>query len=209
MLGRRLAMVAGVMMIMAGITAAVVGVRSLDPGQTPASQSSFKKPQPPTRTELGRDAQSRRYLEILGTGDVLAHPELWHQAIQDGHDEPDYYPMFSHAAPTIAAADLAICHLETPLAPKDGPFDGFPRFSVPPQVVGGIKRAGFDACSTASNHAIDQGEAGALRTIEELDRHGIGHSGTYRTQSAAMTPVIYDVKGVKVGHCPTRNTSMA
>ena len=108
--------------------------------------------------------------------------------------------MFQPASTTIAAADLALCHLDTPLAPAEGPFVGFPRFSVPQQVVAGIKSAGFDGCSTASNHALDQGSEGIKRTLDALDASGLGHAGTYRLKIESENVSIYIVKGVKIGH---------
>ena len=59
--------------------------------------------------------------------------------------------------------------VETPLAPDGGPFSGYPEFSVPPQVLPALVAAGYDACSTASNHTLDQGTAGVNRTLDDLD----------------------------------------
>jgi hypothetical protein len=128
------------------------------------------------------------------------HPELWAQARRDGGGAMDFGPIFAHAAPAISAADLALCHLETPIAPAGGPYEGFPTFSVPQEVVAGIKSAGFDGCSTASNHAIDHGSGGVVRTLDALDRAGLGHTGTYRSQAEALVPKIYEVEGVRVAH---------
>jgi poly-gamma-glutamate synthesis protein (capsule biosynthesis protein) len=149
-------------------------------------------------------AIARRTVTILGAGDVLVHPPVWAQARADaraaGRAGFDFFPMFATVRPAISGADLAICHLETPLATPDGPFLGYPRFSVPPQVLDGVKGAGFDACSTASNHTIDQGERGVRRTVDALDAAGLGHAGSARTAREAATPVLYDVGGVRVGH---------
>lgn len=152
-----------------------------------------------------RDSSGRRVFTILGAGDVLVHPELTNQARRDAarSGRPgslDFNPMFRQARATVSGADLAICHLETPLAPPDGPFVGFPKFSVPPQVVDAIRGTGFDACSTASNHTIDQGEAGVKRTLATLDAAKIGHTGSARSQQEALTPRIYTRNGVRVGH---------
>lgn len=151
------------------------------------------------------DAQGRRLFTVLGAGDVLVHPEVSEQARRDAArtGRPggyDFLPMFERVAPAIGAADLAICHLETPLAPPGGPFQGFPRFSAPPQVVDGLARAGFDACSTASNHTLDQGEQGVQRTLDALDAAGLGHAGSARNAAEANTPRIYERAGVRVGH---------
>jgi poly-gamma-glutamate capsule biosynthesis protein CapA/YwtB (metallophosphatase superfamily) len=67
-------------------------------------------------------------------------------------------------------------------------------------VLDGVKKAGFDGCSTASNHALDQGASGVTRTLDAMDKAGLGHAGTARTSDEANTTRIYDIKGVKVAH---------
>jgi poly-gamma-glutamate synthesis protein (capsule biosynthesis protein) len=59
--------------------------------------------------------------------------------------------------------------------------------------------AGYDACTTASNHSLDQGFDGLRRTLSVLRDTGIDFAGTAATEQAARTPVILDVAGVKVG----------
>src|SRR6185312_5852027 len=85
----------------------------------------------------------------------------------------DFRGVFSAVAPTIRAADLAVCHLETPVADPRGPFTGYPTFDVQPQIVDALKDAGYDTCSTASNHAMDAGFDGLVRTLNTLDAHGV------------------------------------
>jgi poly-gamma-glutamate synthesis protein (capsule biosynthesis protein) len=153
----------------------------------------------------GQDAQGRRVLTVLGAGDVLVHPAVSQQARVDAQraarpGQFDFFPMLQHVTPAIAQADLAICHLEVPLAKPAGPFQGFPTFSAPPQVLDGLRQAGFDACSTASNHTIDQGEQGVVRTLDALDAAQLGHTGSARNADEALTPKIYQRSGVKVGH---------
>ncbi|MEU6021173.1 CapA family protein [Micromonospora sp. NPDC047134] len=143
---------------------------------------------------------SGRTISVIGSGDILVHPELWDQARRDGAGGLDFGPMLEHVRETVSAADLALCHLETPVAPPGGPYIGFPKFSVPREIVQGIKAAGYDGCSTASNHTIDQGMEGVKRTLDALDEVGLGHTGSYRTKRGAGAAKIYEVKGVKVGH---------
>jgi poly-gamma-glutamate synthesis protein (capsule biosynthesis protein) len=143
-----------------------------------------------------------RTLTVLGAGDVLLHPPLWEQAAADaqaqGRSGYDFGPVFAAIKPDVSAADLAICHLETPLGEPGGPFSGYPSFNVPPQVTAAIKDTGFDTCSTASNHTFDAGEEGVYRTLDALDAAGLHHAGSYRDAGAQQTPNIMDVRGVKV-----------
>ena len=84
-------------------------------------------------------------------------------------------PMFASIRPRIAGADLALCHVETPLVP--GPVRGYPSFRTPPALARAIKAIGWDACSTASNHSLDAGQYGIDTTLRALDRAGLKHAG--------------------------------
>src|SRR4051812_7452617 len=48
----------------------------------------------------------------------------------------DFGGVFAPVAPIIGAADLALCHLETPLGPPGGPFEPGFRSCVPILVTG-------------------------------------------------------------------------
>lgn len=176
-------------------------------GQSPAPTHSTTASRGPLSGSTGllTDATGRRMVRILGAGDVLVHPEVTAQARTDARrtGRPgglDFAPMFAGVAPAISSADLALCHLETPLADPAGPFSGYPTFNVPPQVLDGVRSAGFDGCSTASNHTLDQGVAGVRRTITALDAAGLGHTGSAQSAAEAATPKIYQVGGVRVAH---------
>jgi len=133
------------------------------------------------------------------TGDLLLHPEIIEQAREDGGGAMDFFPMLAAQEPYIQGADIGICHMETPLAPEDGPFSNYPAFSVPPQVLPAIVQAGYDACTTASNHTLDQGTEGLNRTLDDLDAAGLVHDGSYRTEQDSKTPVVINTPKARVG----------
>ena len=105
---------------------------------------------------------------MVMNGDLLWHNTLWFGAREDarrrGHGGCDFAPLLAGMKPVIASADMAICHEEVPLAPPGGPYRNYPLFAAPPHVVKAIVATGYDVCTTASNHAIDQGFAGLRRT---------------------------------------------
>ncbi len=123
---------------------------------------------------------------------------MWAQGRADAESSGlgrTYYfdKIFASVRPAITAASLAICHLETPLGPAGGPFSGYPRFSVPPQIATAIADVGYDTCSTASNHTLDQGRAGIKRTLDALDAAGVKHTGSYRTKADSTQPDLIEV----------------
>lgn len=143
-----------------------------------------------------------RRLSVTVSGDVLMHTGVWESAeifgTRTGRQAYDFRPMFESIKPVYDDADLAVCHLENPLAEPDGPFLNYPVFSGPPQVADGLRWAGIDACTTASNHSVDQGFEGLERTLDVLDAEGIEHAGTARTRREARTPTVLEVEGVEV-----------
>jgi poly-gamma-glutamate capsule biosynthesis protein CapA/YwtB (metallophosphatase superfamily) len=142
-----------------------------------------------------------RQVTLLAAGDVIVHPPIWEQARADADGKGyNFAPMFESVTATITAADLALCHLEVPIAAAGSTPTGFPLFNAPPEVLDGLKKAGFDGCSTAGNHALDKGAEGVVRTLDAMDKAGLGHSGTARTVEEADTIKVYDVRGVKVAH---------
>jgi poly-gamma-glutamate capsule biosynthesis protein CapA/YwtB (metallophosphatase superfamily) len=140
---------------------------------------------------------------VLGSGDVLIHPPLWEQARADakaaGQKGYDFGPMYASIAPDVAKADLAICEMESPLAPPEGPFTGWPEFTSPPQVLKALVDVGYDSCTTASNHSIDEGYDGVKRTLDEIDAAGLKHTGSARSADEAAKPLIVTMaNGVRV-----------
>ncbi|WP_447040622.1 CapA family protein [Streptomyces sp. DSM 118878] len=141
---------------------------------------------------------------VAAAGDILIHSPLTDQARKDakttgkGEKGIDFGPMLAGVKPVISKADLGICHFETVTGKPDGPFEDFPDFIVPPQITTAIKGAGYDQCSTASNHTLDHGPAGVTRTLDALDKAGLRHTGSARSAAEAGKPLITEVKGVKV-----------
>ena len=129
-------------------------------------------------------------------GDILPHSPLVAQA---QGNEQGFSPMFEDITPLIASADLAICHLETPIAPQGEALSTFPFFGVPPTITEAIAKAGFDRCSTASNHTYDRGVKGIDETINALLANNVAQSGMARTPSE-IEPQTFSVKGVTLSH---------
>ena len=172
-----------------------------------ANQSQSKSPQAvvsPISSSTASPEPKLRSISIVSSGDILLHERLWAQAKADGVDGNwDFYPQLADLEPEISSADLALCHLETPLAELDVDYQGYPTFNAPPQITEAIIKLGFDMCGTASNHSLDQGFSGLTRTIETLEAAGIPFTGTANSAEAASQPLVMDVQTangvVKVG----------
>ena len=74
-------------------------------------------------------------ITVLMSGDVLLRDTLWAQARADaqarGADGYDFRPMLAGVRDAVSGADVAICHLETPVGAAGGPYSDYPVFNVP------------------------------------------------------------------------------
>jgi poly-gamma-glutamate synthesis protein (capsule biosynthesis protein) len=181
----------------AGVRGAVLGALVL----VAACSGPARPDADPTPSPATTSAAPPETFTLVATGDVLIHQdrELTAGALQDDGSY-DFSGVLAPVAPLIEAADLAICHLETPVAPAGGPYRGYPSFAVQPEIVEALAGAGYDECSTASNHSLDDGTDGLVRTLDALDAAGVAHTGTYRSEAESIEPRIVDAGGVRVGH---------
>ncbi len=180
------------------VTAAVAGlVAACGSADMPAKRGDgIAPPAPaPAATRVVASLHPPREFTVVATGDVVLHERLWAQARADADADGtwNFAPQLTSVKPVVSGADLAICHLETPLAPEGGPYSGYPLFSGPPQIVAALDETGYSACTTASNHTFDKGAAGVDGTLDHLDDAGIAHAGSARTAEEAATPTLVDV----------------
>ncbi len=172
------------------------------PGVTPAP-SGADAVTPVTAAPSGGVPLGTR-ITILGSGDILIHRELWQQALEDagtGEGPGDFAPSLAGIADRVSSADLAVCHLEYPIAPEGQPVSFWPDMPASPEeIIDGLLDTGFDTCSTASNHTLDQGLAGVVATLDALDAAGMRHAGSARSAAEAESPTLIDVRGVLVAH---------
>lgn len=136
-----------------------------------------------------------RILTIVASGDILIHAPVAAAALTVGGGY-DFRPLFAPIRPLVRRAALALCHLETPVGA--GPRSGYPIFNAPAQLATAIRWTGWDACSTASNHAVDRGAFGIRTTLAALERAGIRHAGTARSRREARRITLLRAGSVRV-----------
>lgn len=139
-----------------------------------------------------------RSFTIAATGDLLIHESVADAArTADGWD---FSPMFLHVAPILRSADLAVCHVETPMSPNNARLSYFPAFIVPRELASAIAYAGYDTCSLASNHATDAGQEGIVGTVSALDRAQVAHAGMALSEEDRNRVTLVEAGDATVAH---------
>lgn len=197
-------MFAAVAVLLSG-TLVLVGCSSTadEPSQpaTPAAESptvapSTSEPAPPPPPEP-------LSVTIAAAGDILTHPPVSQSATNyAGGSGYDYSPMFTEVAPLLSAAQLAICHLETPLSPDNTNLSewGSMSFNTPHEMATALAGAGYDGCEFASNHTMDRGLAGLGATEQVVRDAGMGYAGPTANQDRAGIAEFYELAGATVAH---------
>jgi poly-gamma-glutamate capsule biosynthesis protein CapA/YwtB (metallophosphatase superfamily) len=130
-------------------------------------------------------------------GDLMCHSQQFESAKKDsGYD---FKPTFASVKKYLETADFAFGNLETVTAGAALKFTGYPMFNSPVEYLDAAKDAGFDVLTNANNHSLDRGFNGVQKTIEELDKRSILHTGTARTINERNTPLIVRKNETKLG----------
>ncbi|MER5306090.1 CapA family protein [Streptomyces lasiicapitis] len=189
---------------LAVLAAVLVGATAACAAQEPSGREGEQRKAPaprhpaPAPSAAGGGAGDARAFTLVASGDVLPHASIIRQAKADaGGEGYDFAPMLAGAKSVVAKADLAICHMETVYG-ANGDYTGYPTFKSPPQVARALKATGYDACSTASNHTLDDGADGIHRTLAALDRARVKHAGSGRTATEGRSPAWLRAGGAKV-----------
>lgn len=138
-------------------------------------------------------------INISVIGDIMCHNTQYNDAYDSSLGDYDFSYVFEDIKQYIENADLAIGNLETTLAGKDIGYESYPTFNTPEHIATDLKELGLDVLSTTNNHALDQGFTGISNTIDELDKVGLLHTGTYKTEEDASKLLVTEVKGIKIG----------
>ncbi len=130
-------------------------------------------------------------------GDLMCHSTQYNYASVES-DSFDFRPVYREVKNLLSSADLTIGNLETVTAGKEEVYSGYPFFNTPDDYIASLKDAGLDLLVTANNHALDQGEKGVLRTIEQILKNNLNYVGTFTSENDRDSIRVLCLKGIKI-----------
>lgn len=130
--------------------------------------------------------------KISFTGDLLCYPSIT-EGLGGKYDF-----CFENGA-KLKECDLLVGNLETPVAGEELKYTHERYcFNTPTEFIEAMKRCGFDLLTLANNHAMDRGEKGILKTLENCRRAGFDTVGMYATKKERDTLYIKELNGIRV-----------
>ena len=139
---------------------------------------------------LSSDTLGAIKLFFAGDCNLADHFE---EFVGDSFDYP--FRMFSW----FALGDISMVNLEGPVTRGGRKVEKEFNFKIPPKYLQTIVNGGIDIVSIANNHIFDFGSEGLIETIQFLDSVGIKHVGAGKGLEEARRPVIFELKGMRIG----------
>lgn len=116
-------------------------------------------------------------------------------------EQEDYQNLFSQIKPIVESCDYRIVNFEFPVVVDAGspiPKCG-PNLKGQKKAVDAIKYAGFNICTLANNHILDQGEKCCLSTKQLLESSGIKTVGAGKNSADASNILYLKIKDEVLG----------
>jgi poly-gamma-glutamate synthesis protein (capsule biosynthesis protein) len=110
----------------------------------------------------------------------------------------DFRFPFLKVSQFLKKADLLIGNLEGPISDKGKKVGSIYSFRMDPQVIEGLKFAGFDILTLANNHIFDYTKLAMEDTILRLKEAGIDYLGAGLNYEEACFPKVKEVKNTKI-----------
>lgn len=129
---------------------------------------------------------------ISAVGDISLARQVVDRMEANGADYP-----FALIAP-LMTGDIGFANLEGPLTDRGEVWPKAYNFRTPPRFASGLLTGHFNAVSLANNHAMDYGAIGLQDTIAALDAAGVRHTGGGDGILQALTPAVFDIRGIRV-----------
>jgi poly-gamma-glutamate capsule biosynthesis protein CapA/YwtB (metallophosphatase superfamily) len=188
----------------AGVTITVpptVVVATTIPGLEPTTTTTEVAPPPPpepTSSTTTTTTTPTIDITIAAAGDIPAPMPILESVRDPKTNSYDFAPVFAPIAPYLSKADYTVAALQPRLAGLQAGYSSYPTANAPGELAYALKHVGVDLLATANLHSLDLGADGVSGTLDRLDAAGIAHVGTSRSQRERDTPVIADIRGIRV-----------
>ncbi|PKK39781.1 hypothetical protein ABB02_00833 [Clostridiaceae bacterium JG1575] len=135
--------------------------------------------------------------KITFIGDIMCEKPLQNYYLK--HSKEAFADLFRSASPLWRDSDFVVGNLETVFG---GEAAGYTKelynFNTPDALAKSLKEGGVDLVTTATNHALDRGIAGLIRTAEVLEGVGVSYTGTSKDPNKRSPVFFQTLGGVRV-----------
>ena len=136
----------------------------------------------------------QREYTLLFTGDIMLSRGVGARMAA----QKDWSFPFRLISDALRGADFRYCNLECPVSDRGRNLHHLYSFRADPNVMEGLKEAGFNVASLANNHAYDWGPEALLDSLDRLRAAGIMPVGAGQNILAAHYPLLVRVGELRI-----------
>ncbi|MCX6760953.1 MAG: CapA family protein [Candidatus Nealsonbacteria bacterium] len=148
-------------------------------------------------TSINFQNSRKETVDIIMVGDIMLNRGVEYMINKEG--KGNFKFPFLRIADDMKAADLLIGNLEGPVSDKGEKVGSIYSFRMNPESINGLGYAGFNVLLLANNHAFDYGREALEDTLKRLKKAGMSYSGAGFDKNEAFSPLIKEIKGIKIG----------
>jgi len=117
--------------------------------------------------QINEPSKQHNTLKISFVGNIICYTSQTKDALNNDTNTFDYSYLFENVKTHLSSSDLAIGTLETNF--NVGEANQYDDLNTPKELAITLKDLGFDILLTATNHCLDEKEAGLKSTLDVLD----------------------------------------
>lgn len=156
-----------------------------------------QKKESKTIEKVSKEQKKEYNASLIMVGDALIHDSVYKDAYDSTTDTYDFKEMLSLTKPITSKYDLAYYNQETILGGKELGYSNYPRFNSPTEVGEAFIDSGFNLVSLATNHTMDKGEQGVLKSLEYWSKQeNVYTAGSYASFEDRDKKVIKEINGI-------------
>jgi poly-gamma-glutamate synthesis protein (capsule biosynthesis protein) len=159
-------------------------------------RKSISYPSPVITQKSINKSHEQKTISVFLVGDVMLNRGVEYVIKTRGNG--DFRFPFLKIADDLKGAKLLFGNLEGPISDKGTKVGSIYSFRAEPKAIEGLSFAGFNVISLANNHAFDYGREALEDCLVKLSKAGIDYVGAGFNQNEAYSPIIKEVKGVKI-----------
>jgi len=143
---------------------------------------------------IAKTNDENKQTELIFVGDVMLSRYIGEMMAQ----KKDYNFPYEKIQPFLNEADSVFANLESPISSAGKSAGNLYPFRADPQVVSGLKNAGFKVLSVANNHAFDYGQAAFFDTLNNLKTADLEYTGGGLDFNEAHNGAYQEINGTKI-----------
>jgi len=146
---------------------------------------------------------NKNYIVLISVGDIMLDRGVEYAVKQYGNNDWEF--PFLKIASYLKKSDILIGNLESPISDKGEKVGSIYSFRANPSAIEGLLFVGFDVLSIANNHIFDYGREAMEDSFNRLKSSGIEYMGGGFNGKEAHSPVVKNIKGVKIAFLAYNN----